>query len=55
MVSALRMARRERQKKHIPSKEVFDPISNHYVPNPLLKKEKKKEKNAVSSRTNRKR
>ncbi len=59
MVSAIRMARRERQKKHIPSKLVFDPTSNHYIKNPLLRKKKEDKKgdkkNPIPPRTTSKR
>lgn len=44
MVSKIRQNRRDRQKKHIPSKLVFDISKNQYTTNPLFKKTKKKPK-----------
>jgi len=53
MVSAIRQARKDRQKKHIPSKKAWDRNSNQWIDNPEIKKEQKK--HAVPSRTNKKR
>lgn len=43
MVSAIRQARRERQKKHIPSKMAFNSATNQWIPNPEIKKKPKVE------------